>query len=851
MPLVRSFHRSFSVLFFLFLFCAISSAAFAQGRKLLANAQPRERQAGMMPLPNGIDVQARGLRMKVVALRDDVLRITYTRGGSFPEDASWAVLLSTRQSSVPVSIEKDMDRFGFRTKALIVEIDKETLQLTVRDLAGNMLEQDARPLRFDGDAFRICKTMPLDEHYFGLGDKTGPLDRRNQAFSLWNTDAYRFQESTDPIYKSIPYFMAFRAGRALGVLLDNTWRTSFDFGKESPGVYSFGAVAGPVDYYLFYGPSPKQVVETYAWLTGMPPLPPLWAFGFQQSRYSYMTQARVLEIANRLRADSIPADAIYLDIDYQDRNRPFTVNRITFPDLAGMVAQLKTENFHVVAITDLHIAKAPGQNYLPYDSGMANDQFVKNPDGTVFTGRVWPGPSVFPDFTRQQTRAWWGTLYHDLRHNGVEGFWNDMNEPSIFDSPTATMPETVLHRIDEPGFASRTATHAEIHDVYGMENSRATFEGLKTLDPDTRPYVLTRATYAGGQRYAATWTGDNSSSWNHLRLATPMLENLGLSGFAFSGADVGGYAGTPSSELLTKWFEVASFQPIDRDHSEKGTGDQEPWVGGQEQEAIRRRFIETRYRLMPYLYTLADEASRTGLPMVRPLFLEFPDAAHDGHPIDTDIDASGEFLLGANLLIAPQPYPEELDTYSVELPSRSWYNYWTGEKISPPVPAVAPASDSMAVPNRDGQFSIRVTPELAQLPVFVRAGSILPIAPLVQSTNEPPQGPLTLLVYVGDKCAGELYQDDGKTYAFQHGAYLRMKFGCERTAEGVHLNISSHEGSYPAWWKDIHFEIYGFTPVQDEIVVNSKTVPALMDREPLRIGFQIADDGKGLDVELK
>ena len=331
-----------------------------------------------------------------------------------------------------------------------------------------------------------------------------------------------------------------------------------------------------------------------------------------------------------------------------------------------------------------------------------------------------------------------------------------------------------------------------------------------------------------------------------------MLENLGLSGFAFSGADVGGYAGTPSSELLTKWFEVASFQPIDRDHSEKGTGDQEPWVGGQEQEAIRRRFIETRYRLMPYLYTLADEASRTGLPaFCGRRFLEFPDAAHDGHPIDTDIDASGEFLLGANLLIAPQPYPEELDTYSVELPSRSWYNYWTGEKISPPVPAVAPASDCMAVPNRDGQFSIRVTPELAQLPVFVRAGSILPIAPLVQSTNEPPQGPLTLLVYVGDKCAGELYQDDGKTYAFQHGAYLRMKFGCERTAEGVHLNISSHEGSYPAWWKDIHFEIYGFTPVQDEIVVNSKTVPALMDREPLRIGFQIADDGKGLDVELK
>jgi alpha-glucosidase len=470
-------------------------------------------------------------------------------------------------------IDTGGDQFGFRTHALIVAVDKKTLELTVRDLAGNVLEQDVRPVRFDSDAFRMYKSMPLDEHYFGLGDKTGPLDRRNEAFTLWNTDAYRFQESTDPIYKSIPYFMTYRAGRAVGILLDNTWRTSFDFGKESAGIYSFGAAAGPLDYYLFYGPSPKQVVETYAWLTGTPPLLPLWSLGFQQSRYSYMSQARVLEVAGRLRADSIPADAIYLDIDYQDKNRPFTVDRAAFPDLPGMIAKLKADNFHVVAITDLHIANLPGHDYFPYDSGVAGDQFVKNPDGTVYTGKVWPGPSVFPDFTRQQTRAWWGSLYRDLRHIGIDGFWNDMNEPSIFDSATFTMPENVVHRIDEPGFATRTATHAEIHDLYGMENSRATFEGLRTLDPESRPFVLTRATFAGGQRYAATWTGDNSSSWNHLRLATPMLENLGLSGFAFVGADVGGYAGTPTPELLTKWLEVAAFQPIERDHTEKGSGD--------------------------------------------------------------------------------------------------------------------------------------------------------------------------------------------------------------------------------------------------------------------------------------
>ena len=851
MPICRSFHRMFSAWSFIFLFCSISHAAFGQFKLSLAGIDALSRHAGRSSLPNGIEVQAGDVRLKVVALRDDVLRVTYARGSSFPEDASWAVLPTSRQSSVPISIDKSNERFGFRTHALIVEVDKKTLQLTVLDPAGNVLEHDARPIRFDGDAFRIYKTMPLNEHYFGLGDKTGPLDRRDEAFTLWNTDAYRFQESTDPIYKSIPYFMTYRAGHAMGILLDNTWRTSFDFGKELPDAYSFGAVAGPVDYYLFYGPSPKQVVETYAWLTGTPPLPPLWALGFQQSRYSYMSQARVLEVAGRLRADSIPADAIYLDIDFQEKNRPFTVNTTAFPDFSGMIAQLHAENFHVVTITDLHIANLPGHNYSPYDSGIAGDHFVKNPDGSVYTGRVWPGPSVFPDFTRRDTRTWWGTLYRDLRRSGVDGFWNDMNEPSIFDSPTHTMPENAVHRIDELGFASRTATHAEIHDVYGMENSRATFDGLKTIDPDSRPFVLTRATYAGGQRYAATWTGDNSSSWNHLRFTTQMLENLGLSGFAFTGADVGGYAGTPTPELLTKWFEVATFQPIDRDHSEKGTGDQEPWVGGPEQEAIRRHFIETRYQLMPYLYTLADEASRTGLPLVRPLFFEFPNAAPDAHPIDIDIPAAGEFMLGSDLLIAPAPYPEEQDAYEVEFPSSGWYDFWTGERIPLAVPVAAAIPDPLAVLNRDGQLSIHVAPELSQLPVFVRAGSILPISPVVQSLGETPQGPLTLRVYPGDGCSGELYQDDGKTYAFQHGVYLRMKFSCNRTAEGMHLEIGSHEGSYPAWWKDVHVEVFGLTRKQNDLFVNGKRISAPMDGNAQSTGFTVKDDGKGEVIEIK
>lgn len=812
-------------------------------------AQPGRGQStagNVSVLPSGIAIRSGEVHEEITALRDDVLRVRVWRGDKAPEDASWAVLADARHASVPVRALKSTDGIGFRTQRLAVEVNAQSLELTVRNLAGDILQQDARPIEFNGDAFRIYKSMPADEHYFGLGDKTGPLDRRNEAFTLWNTDAYRFQESTDPLYKSIPYFMAFRAGSAVGVLLDNTWRTSFDFGKESPSAYSFGAVAGPIDYYIFYGPAPKQVVETYAWLTGTPPLPPLWALGFQQSRYSYMSQARVLEVAARLRKDHIPADAIYLDIDFQDHNRPFTVNRSAFPDIRAMNAQLKSENFHVVMITDPHIADPPGP-YAPYNSGVAGDDFVRKADGSLYLGQVWPGPSVFPDFTRQQTRVWWGTLFREFKRDGVSGFWNDMNEPSIFDSPTGTMPLNVVHRIDEPGFAPRNATHAEIHNVYGMENSRATYDGLRALDPDTRPFVLTRATYAGGQRYAATWTGDNSSSWNHLRLTTPMLENLGLSGFALSGADVGGYAGSPSSELLTKWFEVGAFQPIYRDHTEKGTADQEPWVGGPEQEAIRRRFIETRYELLPYLYTLAEEASRDGVPLIRPLFLEFPDASPDRHPIDIDLQASSEFMLGPDLLVAPPPFPDELDDYTVEFPAPIWYDFWSGEKVNLLLPDPPPPG----APDRSIRYSARVSPSLSQLPVYVRAGSILPIEPLVESTSEPPRGPLTLRVYAGDNCSGQVYQDDGKTFAFQKGEYLRESFSCDVSGETMQLKIGAREGTYPAWWKNIRVEVYGWSPSKGQVLVNGAVAKMRIDRSEHSVAFTLVDDGKLSEVEVR
>jgi alpha-glucosidase len=802
------------------------------------------------PLRSGIEIRSGEAIMQITALRNDVLRVRVGPTGHLPEDASWAVLSEAKSASVPVSADDDATTVGFRTKLLRVSVGRTSMHLRITDLSGAIVQEDAanRPIEFHGPAFRVYKTMPAEEHFFGLGDKPGPLDRRDHAYDLWNTDAYAFQESTDPIYKSIPFFLTSLAGMTTGVLFDNTWRTSFDFGKESPDAYSFGSQGGPLDYYVLFGPDAKHVLATYAWLTGPSPLPPLWSLGFQQSRFTYHPESEVRAIADRLRADKIPVDAIYLDIDFQDHHRPFTVDEIQFPHFAQMIEDLKKQNFHVVAITDPHIAHLPNANYAPYDSGIAGNHFVKNPDGSVYIGKVWPGPSVFPDFTRKDTREWWGSLYTQFVHDGISGFWNDMNEPSVFNGPKGTMPGDVKHRIDEPEFQTRTANHLEIHNVYGMENSRATYDGLLKLEPDQRPFVLTRATYAGGQRYAVTWTGDNSSTWNHLRLTTPMLLNLGLSGFGMAGADVGGFIGSAGPELLTKWFELGAFQPIDRDHACDTSANQEIWVHGPEQEAIRRRYIEERYKLMPYLYTAAEELSRTGLPIVRPLFVEFPDATKDRHPID--LDSGNEFLFGNNLLVAPAVYPEKPDAYSVELPLVNWYNYWTGEKVDGGV-----WSDGVPALNDPGFIGrkIMIKPQLDVLPVFVREGSILPLQPLIQSTAETPQGPLTLRVYPGKDCKGTLYMDDGRSFAYKQGSYLRMEFTCSETPGGITVHIGPHQGSYVPWWKDVQVEIYGSAaPSREASIVGSKEkAETSFDSLNHVARFILPDNGRGTELQVQ
>jgi alpha-glucosidase len=841
---------------FAVLFLAATSQANSTGEaQQQAGFVRLDRVTASRATTNGIEIRCGDAVVRITALRDDVLRVRVGPAGELPEDASWAVLPESRTASVAVTEESGATSVGFKTAKLRVTVERDPLDLTVTDLQGHVIaaELPGRPIEYNGAAFRVFMQSPEDEHYFGLGDKPGPLDRRNEAFTDWNTDAFGWQESTDPIYKSIPYFMTFRKGIAAGIFLDNTWRASFDFNKEYRDGYSFGSEGGPLDFYILYGPEPKAVVEEWAWLTGKTPIPPLWSLGYQQSRYSYSPESDVRRIAGKLRSERIPADVIWLDIDYQYKNRPFTVDPERFPHFEQMIKDLKAEHLRTVVITDLHIADQPNIGYKPYDEGIAGDHFVHNPDGSVYVGVVWPGKSVFPDFTQDVSRAWWGTLYADFVAKGVAGFWNDMNEPAIFEVPSKTMPDDVRHRIEEPGFKTRVATHLEVHNIFGMQNSRGTYEGLLKLEPNVRPFVMTRASFAGGQRYAVTWTGDNSSTWNHLRQTVPQLLNLGLSGFAMSGADVGGFAASPQPELLTRWLEVAAFQPIDRDHTAIGTNPQEPWENGTAEDLnLRRKYIEERYRLMPYIYSTAEEMSRTGLPIIRPLFVEFPQGAVDGQPLD--LSDSGSFLLGADLLVAESPYPDEMDDYSVALPPVGWYDYWTGARVDGATGRKAIDNSSIAQPE------VRLHNSARTLPVFVRAGAIVPEQPLVQSTEETPEGPLTLRVYPpvagGKACRGSLYLDDGVSYDFRKGEFLRMGFRCEVTAQGLTVKVDPHEGAFAPWWTELSIEVYGAGKAAAKASASAldgsgaRAVKTAFDAEHHRISAVVPDDGKGLDLTV-
>lgn len=608
----------------------------------------------------------------------------------------------------------------------------------------------------DGKAGAVL-AVPEGTSLYGGGEVTGPLLRNGMEIELWNVDngAYRAVDNGTHLYQTHPWVMGVRPdGTAFGILFDSSWKSHL---ATKDNEIRFDTEGAPFRAFVIDRATPQDVVRGLAELTGTIEMPPLWSLGYHQCRFSYMSQDRVREIAQNFRQHQIPCDVIWMDIDYMDGYRIFTFDPVRFSDPKALNDDLHKAGFKAVYMIDP--APKADPNYFVYKSGTENDVWVRTADGKEYQGNVWPGMAAFPDFTSPDVRRWWSDLYKDFLSTGVDGVWNDVNEPAVFDNNlpederTGTMPVTNLHR---GGGKLPAGPHLLYHNAYGRFMVEGTRDGFLKVYPDKRPFVLTRSNILGGQRYAATWTGDNYAEPLHMKWSVPMSLTLGLSGQPYSGPDIGGFLGNTSPELFADWIGFGTFLPFARGHACAGTNDKEPWAFGPEVEKVSRMALERRYRLLPYLYTCYHTTHETGLPVMQPLF--FAD------PKDPALRAEDQaFTMGENLLVIPS-FAE-----NPALPKGIW------EKIS-------------LIP---GDLK-----DKHQATLLLKGGAIIPAGKVIQNTEEATLEPLTLYVCLDEngKAEGQLYWDAGNGWEFRAGDYSLMTFRAARDGKKVKVTLDSTEG---------------------------------------------------------
>jgi alpha-glucosidase len=751
---------------------------------------------------NGITINCRdNSQVRLTVLAPDLIRVRAAFTKSIPEkDHSWAIA-KDNWPKVAWSVTETADAIIVSTSEVEVVMHRSPLLIEFRDARTHtVINSDEQPMSYDahgelhsimfdpeaGTFVAAAKRLGFDEHFYGLGEKAAHLDKRRGFFVNWNSDTPGYTLGRDPIYQTIPFYIGLDKGSAYGIFFDNSYRSYFDFGRLSQDRIWFGAEGGELNYYFFYGPSIKKILNRYADLTGHMPLTPLWALGVQQCRYSYYPASMVEEVVRQYRERDLPLDVIYLDIHYMNGYRVFTFDPNRFPDPKALTDKLLKQGVKTVVIVDPGVKHqppsqdaAPGalrfskpelqpQNdrYYVFDQGVIGDYFQHRKNGDLFIPRVWPGDSVFVDYTRADARQWWGDLHRAYTDNGIAGIWNDMNEPADFVDQTGKNQRDVVS-YDE----GEKSTHAKNRNVFALLMARATYEGLARLQPDRRPFVITRAGYAGIQRYSTMWTGDTNSTWDSLALNVPMFTTLGLSGEPFVGSDVGGFIGRANGEFLVRSYQIGFLAPFFRNHHAIDGYDQEPWRFGKYYEDIIRKYLKLRYQLLPFLYTTLEEAHRTGVPLFRPLMLNYQDDA-------STYNLDDEFMIGDDLLIAPIVKPD-VTSRLVYLPKGIWYDFWTNKKYI-------------------GGTMIRADASLETVPLFVRGGAIIALGPEMNYVGEKPFDPISFSIYPDEagSAATTLYEDDGTSTSYERGVFRRTTINVSRRAGRYVARVSLPEGNY-------------------------------------------------------
>jgi len=775
-----------------------------------------QRVTGYTQIENSYIFTDGSAKVEVKIVNDEIIRVRLAPQGQFLDDFSYAVP-NPDQHVALYAFQEEEDRYTVSTNTVTCVVNKADFHIAFLDRDGKTMNQDHSPMHWEenpdfGGYYVYCtKVAQEGEAFYGLGDKPTHLNLRGKRVTNWNSDTYSFSFDQDPLYRTIPFYVGLQAGAAYGIFFDNTFKTYFDFAAEVYDQTSFWSEGGELQYYYIHGPNMMDVVRRYHSLTGTHYLPPIWALGFHQCRWSYYPESKVYEIADGFRSRNIPCDAIYLDIDYMDGYRCFTWNKHYFPNPKRMVKKLADDGFKTVVIIDPGIKV--DDNYWVFKEGKENRYFCRRGDDYFMEGHVWPGRCQFPDFTNPETRTWWGGLFNELVDIGVAGVWNDMNEPAVFGR--GTFPNDVRHNYD--GYRG---SHRKAHNVYGMQMVRATYEGLKKLNKGRRPFTITRAAYAGTQRYSSVWTGDNVATWEHLRLGALQLQRLSVSGMPFCGTDIGGFSGEPDGELFTRWIQFGVFSPFMRAHSAGDTREREPWSFGEGLEKINKKFIELRYKLLPYIYSVFWEQAQYGYPILRPITMVEQE-------VETNIAREEEFCFGHKVLISPVTNPGQ-SSKKVYLPKGNWYYYWDNELF-------------------EGGIEHEIPTPLDEMPIFIKAGAVMPEFPVMPYIDLRKVDALRLnIYYVEGELNSYIYEDHGDTFAYEQGIYLEKKFAVRGNKNTLLLN-QSIDGLFTERYETYKLYFIGLPFAINQVTVDNKEIAVEVDDAALPF-VQVSKDFRNVAV---
>lgn len=767
--------------------------------------------------PNGVLVHTDFGTLRMTVYAPNIVRVRASQDGRF-DDFTYAVVQDP--SGAKFSVDDGASEIILHTDSIDVRMSKNPVRIGFYTKAGAVINQDepAFGIAWIGSETTCYKHLQPDEKFIGLGEKTGGLNRFGNAYVNWNKDYFGYPADGDPLYQTTPFYIGIHDHLNYGIFFDNSYKSTFNFGASNNRLSSFSAVDGEMNYYFIYHKQVKDIITSYTWLTGRMEMPPLWSLGFQQCRYSYYPDTEVLRIARTFREKSIPADAIYLDIHYMDAYKIFTWNSDRFPHPKQMLDELKGMGFHTVVIVDPGIKVEKG--YTAYEQGVKDSVFLTYPDHTYYTGQVWPGWCHFPDFTSTKGRTWWGQSFKGYVEDGIEGFWNDMNEPATWGQ---MVPDLVQF-----SFEGNKGTIRRGHNIYGLEMARSTFEGTRSLMNGERPFILTRAGYSGIQRYSAVWTGDNVSTDDHMLAGVRLVNSMGLSGISYTGMDIAGFTGGASPQLYSRWVSLGTFTPLFRAHSMINSRSGEPWAFGEEAEEIARNYINLRYRLIPYLYSAMYQSHTDGTPVNRSLAINYTydEMIYGGM-------YQNEFLFGPGILVAPSESYRELT--HVYLPKGKWYDLYNDKTYA--------GSGEYIVPS-----------PVDRLPVFVRESAIIPMESVVQNLGQAPSDTLSLHVYAGmERNSFQYYEDDGITYKYNEGTSYRRNIVYDPA--GRSITLDKPMGSYVSKFRHIEIILHGFGQLGETITVSGKKQKVMAGQsnlmQPLSHFDPIGQGGTGESSPVK